>query len=123
MKKILIVEDELALLYALASQFDKKEFKVLQAVDGAEGLQTALKSHPDLILLDLLMPKMDGMSMLRELRKDSWGKDVKVIILTNLSDAEKIDEALKQGTYDFLVKKDWNITQVLEKVKTSLGVK
>ncbi|OGH92792.1 MAG: hypothetical protein A2563_03940 [Candidatus Magasanikbacteria bacterium RIFOXYD1_FULL_40_23] len=123
MKKILIVEDELALLYALASQFDKKEFKVLQAVDGEEGLKTALKSHPDLILLDLLMPKMDGMSMLKELRKDSWGKGVKVIILTNLSDAEKIDEALKQGTYDYLVKKDWNISEVIEKVKASLGMK
>lgn len=123
MKKILIVEDELALLYALASQFDKKEFKVLQAVDGEEGLKSALDHHPDLILLDLLMPKMDGMSMLKELRKDSWGKDVKVIILTNLSDAEKIDEALKQGTYDYLVKKDWNITQVIEKVKSSLGMK
>lgn len=123
MKKILIVEDELALLYALASQFDKKQFKVLQAVDGEEGLKSALEHHPDLILLDLLMPKMDGMSMLKELRKDMWGKDVKVIILTNLSDAEKIDEALKNGTYDYLVKKDWNITQVIEKVKHSLGLK
>ncbi len=123
MKKILIVEDELALLYALASQFDKKQFKVLQAVDGVEGLSSALEHRPDLILLDLLMPRMDGMSMLKELRKDTWGKDVKVIILTNLSDAEKIDEALKNGTYDYLVKKDWNITQVIEKVKNSLGLK
>jgi len=87
------------------------------------GIKLALRNHPDLILLDLLMPKMDGMSMLKELRKDSWGKGVKVIILTNLSDAEKIDEALKQGTYDYLVKKDWNISEVIEKVKASLGMK
>lgn len=123
MKKILIVEDEIALLYALSSQFDKKQFKVFQAVDGEEGLKSALDNHPDLILLDLLMPKMDGISMLKELRRDTWGKDVKVIILTNLSDAETVDEALKQGTYDYLVKTDWNLTEVIEKVKKTLGVK
>ncbi len=123
MKKILIVEDELALLYALASQFSKKQFQVFEAVDGEEGLEKALAEQPDLILLDLLMPKKDGMSMLKDLRKHPWGKNAKVIILTNLSDAEKVDEALKNGTYDYLVKTDWNIGQVIDKVKASLGMK
>ncbi len=122
MKKILIVEDELTLLRALASQFDKKDFIVIEAVDGQDGLEKALREHPDLILLDLVMPKMDGMSMLQKLREDSWGKDVKVIILTNLTDEEKVAEALKQESFDYLVKSDWNISDVLKKVKAKLGM-
>lgn len=122
MKKLLIVEDEVELLRILASQFDKKDFKVLEAADGEQGLKTALREHPDLILLDLVMPVMDGMTMLGKLRHDSWGKEVKVVVLTNLDDEHKVREALEPGTFDYLIKANWHINDVVKKVKTKLGM-
>ena len=120
MKKILIVEDETALLTALTSSFERTEIKVVTAQDGDEGLKVALREHPDLILLDLLMPKMDGIAMLHKLREDAWGKDVKVIVLTNSEDQRKAADALKNGVYDYFIKSDWNIKDVVGKVQTEL---
>lgn len=123
MKKILlIVDDEAVVRKALSSQFEHEQVEVLTANDGVEGLKTALDKHPDLILLDLVMPKMDGMTMLVKLREDDWGKNAKVIILTNLSEAEKVAEAVGRGTYEYLVKVDWNINDVAKKVRDKLGL-
>lgn len=120
MKKILIVEDELVLLQALTEKLKKEEFEVLQAKNGEEGLQQALNLHPDLILLDVIMPVMDGMTMLSKLRSDDWGKDVPVIVLTNLSDEYKVAECLQQGVYDYLVKSGWTLEDLVKKVKERL---
>jgi len=117
---ILIVEDDLDLLEVLRKKFIMEKFEVLQAPDGKIGLEEALRSHPDLILLDIIMPIMDGMTMLAKLRQDSWGKNVSVILLTNLSDESKVAEGLKHGVYDYLVKADWNIGDVVKKVKARL---
>ena len=81
----------------------------------------AMQHHPDLILLDIIMPVMDGMTMLKKLRADEWGKKAEVIILTNLGDNEKVAEAMSQGSFDYLVKSDWNIADVAELVKKKLG--
>src|SRR3989344_6191825 len=108
-KKVLIVEDELDLLGVLAQKFEMEKFEVLQAPDGKIGLAEALRVRPDLILLDIVMPVMDGMTMLKKLREDSWGKDVPIILLTNLSDERKVAEAMQHGVYEYLVKADWNI--------------
>jgi DNA-binding response OmpR family regulator len=121
--KILIVEDELPLLQALIDKFNKKGFTVVIAKNGDEGLASAFQEHPDLILLDLVMPRMGGMTMLERLRLDAWGKDVPVIILTNLSDNEAVSEAAKEFVFDYLVKADWKIDNIVEKVKEKLGVK
>lgn len=121
MKKILIVEDEPGLLNALVDKFTHEGFVVLSAKDGQEGLEVALPEHPDLILLDIIMPVMDGMTMLRDLRKDPWGKNVPVILLTNLSEAEKVAESLSQGVYYYLVKSDWKLEDIVKKVKEKLG--
>lgn len=118
---ILIVEDDLDLLEVLAKKFTMEKFEVSQAPDGKLGLEEALRDHPDLILLDIVMPVMDGMTMLRKLRADSWGKDVPVILLTNLSDEGKVAEAMTHGVYDYLVKADWNISDVVKKVKQRLN--
>ena len=91
-------------------------FIVLEAENGEEGLDVALRDHPDLILLDIIMPKMDGLTMLKKLREDVRGKNTKVILLTNLSDNEKVSEALLQGSYDYLVKSDWKIGDVVAKI-------
>lgn len=116
-----IVEDELSLLEVLSDKFIKEGFKVLQAKNGDEGLRVALTEHPDIILLDIIMPVMDGMTMLKKLREDNWGKDAKVVILSNLSDNEKTAEALNSGSNDYLVKSDWKIEDVVKKVEEKLG--
>jgi DNA-binding response OmpR family regulator len=121
MKKILVVEDEIELLKVIESQLKDKNFEVVTATDGVEGLDAALRERPDLILLDIVMPKMDGMAMLAKLRRDSWGKNAKVILLTNLGDTEKVAEAIKLGTYDYLVKADWNINDVVKLVNDRLA--
>ncbi|MEK7624880.1 MAG: response regulator [Patescibacteria group bacterium] len=121
-KKVLIVEDEEALLKILASGLGENEFKVLTAKDGEEGLKVALEEKPDLILLDLLMPKMDGITMLKRLRDgdSEWGKKVKVIILTNLEDQDKLSAAVENRVYDYMIKSNWNISDVLKKVRVEL---
>ena len=122
MKKILIVEDEPALLSALLAKFHQEGFAAIGAKDGQEGLNTALREHPDLILLDIIMPVMDGMTMLYKLQKDSWGMNVPVILLTNLSEAERVSESLRQGVYDYLVKSDWKLEDIVKKVRETLGI-
>lgn len=120
--KILIVDDESSIVETFKEKLLLEKFDVISASDGKEGLEKALKEHPDLILLDLLMPLIDGLSMLKELRKDNWGKDVAVIILTNLDDNKKVAEIVKEGTYDYLIKTDWEINDIVEKIKQKLDI-
>jgi len=119
-KIILIVEDEVTLRNALRDKLTHEGFGVLEAKDGEEGLEVALRDHPDLILLDIIMPKMDGMTVLKKLREDTWGKTVKVIILTNLSSDVKIGEAVILGSFEYLIKTDWKIEDVITKVRETL---
>ncbi len=121
MKKILIVEDDDVLLSTLTDNLAQAGFEIIKAKDGDEGLAAAFREHPDLILLDILMPKMDGITMLKRMRDDAWGKDAKVIVLTNLSDKEKVAEVIAQGSYEYLVKSDWNIEDVIAKVRATIG--
>lgn len=121
-KKVLIVEDEKSLLDLIAEKFSSEGFTIFKAKDGIEGLAMSFKNHPDMILLDVIMPKMNGMEMLKHLRNDKWGKNVQVMLLTNLSTAEKSAEALEGGAIDYLVKTDWKLEDVAKKVKARLGV-
>ena len=119
---ILIVEDEQDLREALADKLTREAFTVLEAKNGKEGLNMALAEHPDLILLDIVMPEMDGMTVLRKLREDTWGKTVPVILLTNLSATEEniIEEMVKYAPSHYLVKSDWKIIDVVEKIRETL---
>lgn len=119
-KKILVVEDEISLLQALNLKLTKEGFHVLSARNGQEGLDVAFKEHPDLILLDIIMPIMDGMTMLKKLREDARGRDIPVFILTNLTGSEKVADALDNESFDFLVKSDWKLEDVVKKVKEKL---
>lgn len=119
-KSVLIIEDEENLNNILNNKLIKEGFKTFCALNGRVGLEKAFKEKPDLILLDIIMPYMDGMSVLQELRNDSWGKNVPVIILTNLSDAEKVQEAVKHQAYDYLIKSDWKLEDVVAKIKQKL---
>jgi DNA-binding response OmpR family regulator len=122
-KTILIVEDEPELSKALSDKLSEEGFSILEAKNGQEGLDIAKDKHPDLILLDILMPIMDGMTMLEMLREDESCKDIPVIFLTNLDDQEKVSEALKAGSFDYLIKTDWSLADIVKKIKNKLEKK
>jgi DNA-binding response OmpR family regulator len=114
--KIVIAEDETILLRGLTDRFTQEGFAVFPAENGAEALKLALENHPDMILLDIVMPVMDGMTALKKLREDEWGKTAKVIFLTNLSDSDKVSDAVAHGVYDFLIKVDWSLDNLVKRV-------
>lgn len=120
-KTILVVEDEVPLLEVLSDELTKQGYVVLQSRNGAEGYRTAIDSKPDLILLDIVMPVLDGINTLKKLRSDEIGKQIPVILLTNLSDSDKVNEALQLGAYQFIVKSDWKMEDVVKKVKEILN--
>ena len=120
MNTILIIEDEKLLADALKRKLERSGFSVFIAIDGAEGLEFALDKHPDLILLDIVMPIMDGITVLDRIREDEWGAKVPVLILSNLSDAESIKESKASGINDYLIKTDWKISDVVKRVKETL---
>jgi DNA-binding response OmpR family regulator len=119
-KKILIVEDEPVLMEPLEEKLSRKNYAILKATNGKEALDMALAHHPDLILLDIVMPVMDGISVLKALRKDEWGKEVKTIILTNLTEGRMLKEGEEQHVLDYLVKADWTLDDLVKKVETIL---
>jgi len=122
-KKILIIEDELPMLKALSDKFSREGFDVLEARNGEEGLKIALQGRPDLIVLDLFMPVMDGKAMMEKLREDEWGKKVPIIILTNLNPDDKtLNEIMASGPSYYFIKSKWQLEDLTEKVKKELGV-
>jgi len=120
-KIILIVEDDPSLLLSLKSKFEKEGFKVLTATNGKDGLKIAKSEKIDLILIDILLPEMDGISMAKEINKLKLG--LPMIFLTNLSDIEHISKAITENTTDYLVKADWNINDVVDRVRERLKIK
>ena len=121
-KTILIIEDELPMLKALSDKFTLEGFEILEARDGEEGLEAAISKKPDLIILDIFMPVMDGKAMLQKLRADAWGKTVPVIILTNLNPDDKtLDELMKNGPSYYFIKSKWKLEELVGKVKKELG--
>lgn len=121
MKKILIVEDEEPILRLLAEQFRKNNFEVFEAKDGEQGLKLAEEKKPDLIILDLFMPKKNGVAMLAELRESGeWGRQVPVVVLTNFLTKITKEEVLAHQVLDFIVKTDLNLNHFIKTVKNHL---
>lgn len=120
-KTILIVDDDENLRLILVDKFNASGFNALGAKNGEEGLNKALEIHPDLILLDILMPVMDGWEMLGRLRADDWGKDVKVVMLTVVEDAEAVAKAISDGSFTYLIKTDLSMDDVVDVVKKMLN--
>lgn len=116
MKKILIVEDEILMRKTLVDGFKKAGFKIIEAENGQKGLDMALQDKPDLILLDVMMPVMSGLEMLEKLRADEEGKKIKVVILSNFNDYEKIADAVEKGAFTYLVKSDLAVQDIVIKV-------
>lgn len=121
MSKILVVDDEADLREALAAALTVAGHSVLAAKDGVEGLAAALSEHPDLILLDIKMPEMNGLKMLQELRKDAWGKTVKVLLLTNMDDPTNITFGIELGSNDYVIKSQKSLSDIVTLVKQHLA--
>lgn len=120
-KKVLVVEDDEALRSALVEQFAVAGYQTLQAEDGEQGLVTALAEHPDLIILDIVMPVMDGHTMAKKLREDEWGRDARIIVLTNLkSEMKDMNEIVDHGNPTYLVKANTTLSTVIEEAKRIL---
>lgn len=119
--KILIIEDEKNLLDVLKIKLADAGYEIETALDGVSGLEKAKTVSPDLILLDLLLPKLDGMSLLRELKKESGLKDVPVIILTNFFNQKLYDVMIEAGAAGYLIKSDYKIEDIVAKVEEILG--
>jgi len=125
MKKILIVEDEPALLRVLSDKFTNEGFSVLEAKNGLTGLKVALEEKPEVILLDILMPELDGMEMMRRLREsNTYGKTVPIVILTNLDADEKITWAVaKDEPAYYLIKSNVDMDEIVGKVNQAVEQK
>ena len=116
-KKILIIEDEQYIAEMYKIKFRQQGFKTLVATDGETGLKLAQKQLPDLILLDLILPKLDGYQLLRQLRKDPNTQKLKVYILSNLGQAEEINKSFKVGADGYFIKANLTPTQLVGKIK------
>ncbi len=116
--KILIVEDELKLQKALSDKIIREGWQSITAGNGEEGLTMVMRENPDLVLLDIIMPVMDGLTMLKELRKIS---KVPVLILTNLYDEKKLINAFRAGSYDYLIKANYSLDEVIDKIKEAIA--
>lgn len=119
-KKILFVEDEEALQKTLGEYLRREGFEVTPALDGELGLKLANEVKPDLILLDIILPKIDGLEVLKNLKENKQTKEIPVIILTNLENLEEVQKALELGATTYLVKANYSLEEVVEKIKGAL---
>ena len=119
-KKILFIEDEAAMQKAMSDLLTVEKYEVVTAMDGEEGLRVAQEESPDLILLDLVLPKKDGFAVLNELQSGESTKDIPVIVLTNLETNQDIQQALDAGARTYLVKANYEPTEVIEKIDNIL---
>ncbi len=120
-KKILIVDDEASLGNVLATALTYEGYTTLKATDGEAGLAIAEKELPDLIILDIMMPKLNGITMLKKLRENEATEKIKVIVMTALDDMGKIAEVLEAGGDDYIVKSKIELDGIIAKVKLKLG--
>lgn len=117
---VLLVEDDSFLSNIYKTKFEMEGFKVTPAEDGALGFELAKKKSPDIILLDILLPKMDGFTVLQKLKEDSSTADIPVILLTNLGQKDDVDKGLQLGAVDYLIKAHFKPAETVEKVRAAL---
>jgi|SRR5580765_1603136 len=120
-KSVLVVEDDNLARKSLVTLLIEKGIVVHEAINGKVGLEQALTKKPDLVLTDIRMPEMDGLTMIQELRKDEWGKQVPVIVLTTDETTTTVNEALKAGITVYLPKMTLDPGTITDQVITALG--
>jgi len=121
MKTILFIEDEATLQKTLGEVLTKEGYQVISALDGEIGLRMAKEKKPNLILLDLILPKMNGFEVLKKIKEDAEIKDIPIIVLTNLESMEDIQKALELGAATYLVKANYSLEELIEKIKKTIS--
>ena len=117
---VLIVEDDENIRELYSDAFGIAGIHVLKASNGKEGVDLALKHHPDAILMDIMMPEMNGHVAVSHIRRDPWGKSAKVIFLTNMSDAENVVHAVEEGTEEYIIKANATVKEVVNRTRTAM---
>lgn len=119
-KTILFIEDESALQKTFGDILKDEGYKMISALDGEVGLRLAKSEKPDLILLDLILPRVHGFEVLKTLRSDEETKEIPIIVLTNLEGMGDVEKALELGATTYLVKASYSLEEVVEKIKKAL---
>ena len=120
-KKILIVEDEEIMINLLQRKLGREGFEILIARDGEEGLKAMREKPPDLVLLDIIMPKMGGFEVMEEMQKDKELKKIPVIVISNSGQPVELDRAQRLGAKDWLIKTEFDPQEVIDKVVKQIG--
>ncbi len=121
-RKIIIIEDDKFLSDIYKTKFESEGFKVTAVNDGEKGLKAIQTKKPDIVLLDVLLPKLDGFTILETLKKDKTTKDIPVVLLTSMGRKEDVIKGLEMGAADYLIKAHFKPTEVVDKVKKILGI-
>lgn len=116
-KSILIIEDDEFFRELISKKLVSSGFEIIEAIDGQKGIESARELKPNLILLDLLLPNVDGFEVLATLKQDSETSSIPVIVLSNLNTKEDIEKGLKLGAVDFLIKSQFASDEIAEKIK------
>lgn len=120
MQKILIIEDDKFLRELISQKLAKESYEVFEAIDGEEGVKKAKTAKPNLVLLDLILPGIDGFEVLSQMKKDLSLSQIPVIILSNLGQKEDIEKGINLGAVDYLIKAHFTPNEIIEKIKTVL---
>jgi len=120
MKKVLIIEDDRFLRKVIVKKLSREKYQTTEAADGEEGLKLAQSESPDLILLDLVLPQMDGFEVLERIKNNKSISKIPVIILSNLGGTDKMNKGLKMGAADFLIKAELNPGEIVFRIKAVL---
>lgn len=123
MKKILIIDDEKFHLEMYKDRFEKAEYQVLTAANGQLGLELAKKEKPDLVIVDILMPTMDGYEVIEKMKKDEQTSKIHIVALSNLAQDNEIKKGLNLGADDYIIKTDITPTELIERVKKIINQK
>jgi len=121
LSKILIIEDDQFIRRICKNGLERSGFDVVTATEGEEGIEKAREQSPDLILSDLIMPHKNGFEMLEQIKKDEQLKDIPIIILSNLGQESDIQKIKKMGVVDYLIKSDFKIKEVVERINYHLN--
>ena len=117
---VLIADDDENIREMYSDAFSAAGINVLKAADGNECVNLALKHHPDAILVDIMMPNTNGHEAVQKIRQDSWGKNAIIVFLTNMSDAENVVHAVRQGSDEYIVKANTSVKEVINQVRMAM---
>jgi len=120
MEKILVIEDDKFLRDLLYKKLAEENFSVATALDGEEGLKKIQEENPNLVLLDLILPGINGFEVLKKAKENPATKDIPVIVLSNLGQKEDVERAMKLGAQDYLIKAHFTLEEIVEKIRKHL---